>query len=60
VACPTRNRARGKAVPLENVNTRVTTIYAPTYARSRPGTSWLVVVYLVAGGIVAPTHHLRS
>ena len=27
------------------------------YARRGVGVSWLVVVYLVAGGIVAATHH---
>ena len=26
-------------------------------ARPRVGVSWLVVIYLVAGGIVAGTHH---
>ena len=34
--------------------------YAQPYARSRPGVSWLVVIYLVAGGIVAATHHYWS
>ena len=31
-------------------------------ARARPqyGVSWLVVIYLVAGGIVAATHHYWS
>jgi hypothetical protein len=27
------------------------------YAGRRYGVSWLVVIYLVAGGIVAATHH---
>ena len=33
--------------------------YAPTTATFGPrvGTSWLVTVYLVIGGIVAATHH---
>lgn len=30
------------------------------YARRGAGVSWLVVVYLVAGGIVAATHHYWS
>ena len=30
------------------------------YARPRYGVSWLVVIYLVAGGIVAATHHYWS
>jgi hypothetical protein len=34
--------------------------YAPTTARSRPGVSVFVLVYLVAGGIVAATHHYWS
>jgi len=34
--------------------------YAQPYARSRFGVSWLVVIYLVAGGIVAATHHYWS
>ncbi|MFL5959063.1 MAG: hypothetical protein ACJ75G_02190 [Gaiellaceae bacterium] len=34
--------------------------YAPTTARSRPGVSVLLLVYLVAGGIVAATHHYWS
>ena len=29
-------------------------------ARPRYGVSWLVVIYLVAGGIVAATHHYWS
>jgi hypothetical protein len=33
--------------------------YAPT-ARARPGVSVLLLVYLVAGGIVAATHHYWS
>jgi len=33
--------------------------YAPT-ARARPGVSLVVLVYLVAGGIVAATHHYWS
>ena len=33
---------------------------APTTTRSRPGVSVLVLVYLVAGGIVAATHHYWS
>jgi len=31
--------------------------YTSSYARPRVGVSWLVVVYLVAGGIVSATHH---
>ena len=31
-----------------------------TYARRGAGVSWLVVIYLVAGGIVAATHHYWS
>jgi len=34
--------------------------YAPSATRSRPGFSLLVVVYLVAGGIIAATHHYWS
>jgi hypothetical protein len=35
--------------------------YAPAYAAPRTaGVSWLAVVYLVAGGIVAATHHYWS
>lgn len=37
--------------------------YAPTTAPrfgTRVGTSWLVTVYLVIGGIVAATHHYWS
>lgn len=34
--------------------------YAPTATRSAPGVSLLMVVYLVAGGIVAATHHYWS
>jgi len=34
--------------------------YAPTATRSRPGFGLLVVVYLVAGGIIAATHHYWS
>jgi len=34
--------------------------YAQPYAGSRFGVSWLVVIYLVAGGIVAATHHYWS
>jgi hypothetical protein len=34
--------------------------YAPSATRSRPGFSLLFVVYLVAGGIVAATHHYWS
>jgi hypothetical protein len=36
--------------------------YAPTASRSRavPGVSLLLLVYLVAGGIVAATHHYWS
>ena len=34
--------------------------YAPTATRSRPGVSLLLLVYLVAGGIVAATHHYWS
>ena len=30
------------------------------YARRGVGVSWLVVIYLVAGGIVAATHHYWS
>ncbi|HKC23010.1 MAG TPA: hypothetical protein VKB64_10915 [Gaiellaceae bacterium] len=33
--------------------------YAPT-ARARPGVSLVALVYLVAGGIVAATHHYWS
>jgi hypothetical protein len=31
-----------------------------TYARPRFGISWFVALYLVAGGIVAATHHYWS
>ena len=31
--------------------------YAATTAAPRVGVSWLVALYLVAGGIVAATHH---
>ena len=31
--------------------------YAATTAAPRVGVSWLAVLYLVAGGIVAATHH---
>jgi hypothetical protein len=31
--------------------------YSPSYARPRIGVSWLLVVYLVVGGIVSATHH---
>ena len=34
--------------------------YAQPYAGRRFGVSWLVVIYLVAGGIVAATHHYWS
>jgi hypothetical protein len=34
--------------------------YAPSATRARPGFSLLAVVYLVAGGIVAATHHYWS
>jgi hypothetical protein len=34
--------------------------YAPTAARARPGVSVLLLVYLVAGGIVAASHHYWS
>ena len=34
--------------------------YAPSASRARPGFSLLIVVYLVAGGIVAATHHYWS
>jgi hypothetical protein len=34
--------------------------YAPSATRTRPGFSLLVVVYLVAGGIIAATHHYWS
>jgi hypothetical protein len=34
--------------------------YAPSATRARPGFSLLMVVYLVAGGIVAATHHYWS
>jgi hypothetical protein len=34
--------------------------YAPTATRTRPGVSVLLLVYLVAGGIVAATHHYWS
>jgi hypothetical protein len=34
--------------------------YAPSATRARPGFSLLFVVYLVAGGIVAATHHYWS
>ncbi|TML92634.1 MAG: hypothetical protein E6G03_16365 [Actinobacteria bacterium] len=34
--------------------------YAPTATRARPGVSVLLLVYLVAGGIVAATHHYWS
>ena len=31
--------------------------FAQPYSRSSVGVSWLAVIYLVAGGIVAATHH---
>ena len=34
--------------------------YAPTATRSRPGISVLLLVYLVAGAMVAATHHYWS
>lgn len=34
--------------------------YAQPYARSGAGVSWLLVIYLVIGGIVAATHHYWS
>jgi hypothetical protein len=34
--------------------------YAQPYAGSRFGVSWLVAIYLIAGGIVAATHHYWS
>ena len=34
--------------------------YAPTATRSRPGFGILLVIYLVAGGIIAATHHYWS
>jgi hypothetical protein len=34
--------------------------YAPTATRARPGFSLIAVIYLVAGGIVAATHHYWS
>jgi hypothetical protein len=34
--------------------------YAATTAAPRVGVSWLVVLYLVAGGIVAATHNYWS
>jgi hypothetical protein len=34
--------------------------YAPTSARARPGVGILLLVYLVAGGIIAATHHYWS
>ncbi len=34
--------------------------YAPTATRARPGVRVLLLVYLVAGGIVAATHHYWS
>jgi hypothetical protein len=34
--------------------------YARPYSRPTIGVSWLLVVYLVAGGIVAATHHYWS
>jgi hypothetical protein len=34
--------------------------YAQPYARRGIGVSWLFVIYLVIGGIVAATHHYWS
>jgi hypothetical protein len=34
--------------------------YAPTATRARPGVSVLLLIYLVAGGIIAATHHYWS
>jgi hypothetical protein len=34
--------------------------YAQPYARSRSGVSWLSAIYLIAGGIIAATHHYWS
>jgi hypothetical protein len=31
-----------------------------SYARPRVGISWLLAIYLIAGGIVAATHHYWS
>ena len=31
--------------------------YSSSYARPRVGVSWLLLVYLVAGGIVSAIHH---
>jgi hypothetical protein len=31
-----------------------------SYARPRFGISWLLAIYLIAGGIVAATHHYWS
>ena len=36
------------------------TYYSPTATRSRPGFSLIFVVYVVAGAIVAATHHYWS
>ena len=36
------------------------TFYAPTARRSRPGIGLIPLVYLVAGAIVAATHHYWS
>ena len=36
------------------------TYYPTATTRSRPGVSVLLLVYLVAGGIVAATHHYWS
>jgi hypothetical protein len=34
--------------------------FVQPFARSRPGVSWLFVIYLVAGAIIAATHHYWS
>jgi hypothetical protein len=34
--------------------------YAQPYAGPRFGISWLLAIYLIAGGIVAATHHYWS
>src|SRR3954471_13789446 len=51
--------AAGTRAPQGGVQITMT-YYSPTATRSRPGFSLIFVVYLVAGAIVAATHHYWS
>src|SRR5437588_8363983 len=55
-----RTAAAGSRRRQEEVSFSRMAYYAPTTTRSRPGVSVLVLVYLVAVGIVAATHHYWS